>query len=65
MNNYLQLSIYIISFCLVMYGLEGINYKSMVKVNKIAQAQLFYIIICSSFGYLFAQFLITLATILK
>ncbi|MBQ2408170.1 MAG: DUF1146 domain-containing protein [Bacilli bacterium] len=49
--------LYIISFTLALYGLDGLDYNKFIKNSKPRQAQILYLIIAMSLSYLATNFL--------
>lgn len=53
-----QIYIYVISLFLCAYAISGINFESIIRKNKVIEAKCLMMILCLSFSYLVANFII-------
>lgn len=56
--HFVKVTIYIISICLSMYGLNCINFEKYLKKNKVKEFYVLYIVLSVAIGYLFASFIL-------
>ena len=57
--------IYILTMCIVIWAMDGLNINHIFKKNREYQAKVFYIIIVFSLTYLTSSFIINFLTGLK
>ena len=57
--------IYILTMCIVIWTMDGLNINHIFKKNREYQAKVFYIIIVFSLTYLTSSFIISFLTGLK
>ena len=61
MNNFIyRVIIYLISFLLSLYALNGLDYSKFIKKNRVQEAWLLYFLIAMALGYLVGSMLINL-----
>lgn len=61
MNNFIyRVIIYLFSFLLSLYALNGLDYSKFIKKNRVQEAWLLYFLIAMALGYLVGSMLINL-----
>ena len=61
MNNFIyRVIIYLLSFLLSLYALNGLDYSKFIKKNRVQEAWLLYFLIAMALGYLVGSMLINL-----
>lgn len=61
MNNFIyRVIIYLFSFLLSLYALNGLDYSKFIKKNRVQEAWLLYFLISMALGYLVGSMLINL-----
>ena len=56
----LEIAVYLIAFAVSLYALDALNFNALVRKNKVAQAQLLYVLLAMGLAVLVAQFLLGL-----
>lgn len=57
---YLRIFIYFLCFGLSLWGLSALDFNRFLKKNKVAQAQVLYIILGFALAYLMGEFLMAI-----
>lgn len=56
-NFIIKIIVYLLSFVLALYGLNGLDFNKLLKQNRVKEARILYFMIACIMAYMFANFL--------
>jgi uncharacterized integral membrane protein (TIGR02327 family) len=56
----LEIAVHLIAFAVSLYALDALNFNAILRKNKVAQAQILFVLVAMGLAALVAQFLLGL-----